>query len=39
MDKKELKKELKEMKKRSSGTIYIGGATLILLIILIAILV
>lgn len=38
MDKKELKKELKEMKKRS-GTIYIGGATLILLIILIAILV
>lgn len=37
-DKKELKKELKKMKK-SSGTIYIGGATLILLIILIAILV
>lgn len=37
-DKKELKKELKKMKK-GSGTIYIGGATLILLIILIAILV
>lgn len=37
-DKKELKKELKKMKK-SSGGIYIGAGTLILLVILIAILV
>ncbi|GAB1452424.1 hypothetical protein MASR2M47_24800 [Draconibacterium sp.] len=38
----ELRKELKEAKKtvkKSSGTIYIGGATLILLIILIILLV
>lgn len=41
-EKKELKKELKEIKKnveKSGGTIYIGGATLVLLIILIILLV
>ena len=37
-DKKEIKKELKDMKK-AGGTIYIGGATLILIIILIILLV
>ena len=37
-DKKEIKKELKAMKKRG-GAIYIGGATLVLLIILIVLLV
>ncbi|HTN68654.1 MAG TPA: DUF6272 family protein [Dysgonamonadaceae bacterium] len=37
-EKKELRKELKK-KKKGLGTIYIGGATLVLLIILIAILV
>lgn len=41
-EKSELKKELREIKKnveKSGGTIYIGGATLILLIILIILLV
>lgn len=41
-EKKELRKELKVIKKnveRSGGTIYIGGATLVLLIILIILLV
>ena len=39
-DKKELRKELKEMKKKKKGgAIYIGGTTLLLLIILIVILV
>jgi hypothetical protein len=41
-EKNELKKELKEMKenvKRAGGTIYIGGATLVLIIILILLLV
>ena len=38
-DKKEIKKELKAMQKKNRGGIYIGGATLILLIILIAVLV
>lgn len=39
-DKKELKKELKDMnKKKKGGAIYIGGTTLLLLIILIVILV
>ena len=39
-DKKEIKKELKEMKnKKANGTIYIGGATLVLLIILILVLI
>ncbi|WP_423126449.1 hypothetical protein [Gaoshiqia sp. Z1-71] len=41
-EKSELKSELKEMKKdvkRSGGTIYIGGASLILIIILIILLV
>ncbi len=41
-DRKELRKELKEIKKNvknSGGTIYIGGATLVLLIILILLLV
>ena len=40
-EKSELKKELKEIKKemkKSSGTIYIGGTTLILIIILILLL-
>lgn len=37
-DKKELKKELKNMKK-NNGAIYIGGTTLLLLIILIVLLV
>lgn len=41
-EKSELKKELREIKKnveKSGGTIYIGGATLILIIILIILLV
>lgn len=41
-EKRELKKELREIKKnveKAGGTIYIGGATLILLIILIILLV
>lgn len=39
-DKKELRKELKEMKKKKkNGAIYIGGTTLLLLIILIVLLV
>ena len=41
-DRKELRKELKDIKKNvrnSGGTIYIGGATLILLVILILLLV
>jgi hypothetical protein len=41
-EKKELRKELKTIKKnveKSGGTVYIGGATLILLIILIILLV
>lgn len=41
-EKKELKSELKEMKKdvkKANGTIYIGGATLVLIIILILLLV
>lgn len=41
-EKKELRKEVKEIKKnvkKGGGTIYIGGATLILLIILIVILI
>lgn len=37
-DKKEIRKELKAMKKKNGG-IYIGGATLVLLIILIVLLV
>ena len=39
MDKKELKKELKDMKKKKGGAIYIGGTTLLLIIILIVLLV
>ncbi|MBN2637157.1 MAG: hypothetical protein JXR61_12875 [Prolixibacteraceae bacterium] len=41
-EKSELKSELKEMKKdvkKSGGTIYIGGATLVLIIILVLLLV
>ena len=41
-EKSELKSELKEMKKdvkKASGTIYIGGATLLLIIILVLLLV
>ena len=38
-DKKELKKELKDMKKKKGGAIYIGGTTLLLIIILIVLLV
>jgi peptidoglycan hydrolase CwlO-like protein len=33
-DKKELKKELKEIKKDIGGTVYIGAGTLVLLIVL-----
>lgn len=38
-DKKEIKKELKDMKKKKGGAIYIGGTTLLLIIILIVLLV
>lgn len=38
-DKKELKKELKDIKKKKGGAIYIGGTTLLLIIILIVLLV